>query len=403
VIRRIMILLLAVLVAQPLVGCWSRVEINELAIVSMIAIDQLEDGNIKLWIHVVIPARAGAAPGGSGGGSGGGGGGDSSPYITLSSKGLTVMEASRQIQLELPRRLFWAHARVTLIGERLARAGVGQVLDFFTRHRELRLSDYLLVVPGDVGKVMSTTVDLEKLPVEYIRKVTRSRIGVMITIGDFAKTLAGKGADPIMGVVVVQPPPEGAPPTQKPGLKLAGTALFREDKLVGFMDDSLTRGLLWLRNEVQRAVITMKVPKTPGYVSVEWVSSHVKRTVRVEGGNIVLYLAVRTVGDIGEESAHLDLSDPKMLAKVQGLFSEDVRERMETALAKLQESSVDAAGFGETIHRQLPAVWKGVEQRWLREEFQRTKIVITVDARLRRTGLSGKPRGVKEEDLIKGE
>src|SRR4051812_18944723 len=91
-----------------LTGCWSRVEVNDLAIVSMMAIDQAEDGNLRLWLHVVVPAKAGGPPGASPGGGGG------LPFITLSATGRSILEASKQIQIQTSRRLFWAHMRVIL-------------------------------------------------------------------------------------------------------------------------------------------------------------------------------------------------------------------------------------------------------------------------------------------------
>ncbi|HEY3367853.1 MAG TPA: Ger(x)C family spore germination protein [Symbiobacteriaceae bacterium] len=396
-IRRAVALLVAVAVALPLAGCWSRVEVNDLAIVSMMAIDRTEQGQLKVWLHVVVPAQAGGAPGITGGG----GGPRGSPFITLSARGDTVLEASKLIQLQLPRRIFWAHMRVILIGERLGRAGVRRVLDFLTRHREMRLTNYVLMVRGGVTDLMAAQVDLEKFPVEYLREISRSRIGTVVTVGDFAKALAARGMDPVMGVAEVVPPSPGAPAPQRSGLKLNGTALFRDDKLVGFSDEHTTRGLLWLKGEVHLGVITVEIPRAPGHVAVEWVSSRVKRRVRVERGQIVFYIRANTEGDVSENSANLDLSDPKALQAINGQMNREIRERMEEALKQMQELGTDSAGLGEFLHQRMPAVWKRVEQKWHRQEFRRVKVVIEVDAHVRRTGLSSKPRGVKEEELVK--
>lgn len=398
-IRRAALLAL-VAVLLSLAGCWSRIEVNDLAIVSMMAIDKAETGEIQVWIQVVNPIRAGGAPGVTGAPPGGGA--DVAPYVTLSARGRTILEATRDIQTEVPRRIFWAHMRVILVGERLAREGLRQVTDFLTRHRELRLTNYLLVSRGSPEAFMAAQVDLERLPEEYLRELSRSRIGTAITLGEWAKLLAARGADPILGAAELSPPPAGAPRRQQPGLRLGGTALFQDDRLVGFMDEHVTRGLLWLRGEVHLGVVTVQVPQAPGYVSVEWLSSRVTRQAWVEDGRAVIYVQARTEGDVSEESADLDLSKPAVLEAINTQMNREIRRRMEAALAQMRELNVDSAGLGEVVHQQLPQVWRRVEKRWLREEFRRAKVVIDVDARVRRTGLSSKPRGIREEELIEG-
>ncbi|HWI53988.1 MAG TPA: Ger(x)C family spore germination protein, partial [Symbiobacteriaceae bacterium] len=130
--RRLLLPLLGALLL--LTGCWSRVEVNDLAIVSLVGIDRTPEGEIELWINVVVPARAGGAPG-----AGAPTGQPGNPFIMLNARGKTILHAATRLQRQLPRRLFWAHARVILLGERLARDGSLPAVDFLTRHRELRL------------------------------------------------------------------------------------------------------------------------------------------------------------------------------------------------------------------------------------------------------------------------
>ncbi|HLO01927.1 MAG TPA: hypothetical protein VK191_02340, partial [Symbiobacteriaceae bacterium] len=156
-IRRAITLLLILTLGLPLPGCWSRIEVNDLAVVSMMAIDKAEDGTLQIWLQVVAPSHAGGAAGVPGGSRGQG-----APFITLTGKGRTVLDAARHIQTRLSRRIFWAHARVILIGERLAREGVRPAMDFLLRHRELRLDNYILMVKGSVANLMGTQLDLEK-------------------------------------------------------------------------------------------------------------------------------------------------------------------------------------------------------------------------------------------------
>lgn len=393
-IRRGLILVLAALLLS---GCWSRVEVNDLAIVAMMAVDRTPDGEMAIWLQVVIPAMVGGVPGE------GGGKAEGPAFVTLHSTGRTILEAAKLLQLELPRRIFWAHTRVILIGENLAREGVQPALDFLTRHRELRLTNYVLAVKGSIEEVMSTQPDLEKLPVEYVREISRSRIGTVITLGDLARNLAEEGVEPTMCVVVLSPPPPGAPRGQKTALKLIGTALFKSDKLVGFMDETATRGLLWLRGQTHLGMVTVEVPKARGGISLEWVRTKVERTARLEGRRATVRVKATVEVDVGEEQAKLDLSDPNVMGLVEKEMNKAIKARMELALEKMRELNADSAGLGDVIRRQLPAVWNRLRKNWGKKGFQQIEVVIEVDAKVRRTGLGGKPKGVPRDELIKGD
>jgi spore germination protein KC len=108
-------LLLAAAVVLLLSGCWSRIEVNDLAIVDIIAMDREENGNWRISLQIVTPQRI-AQPGGQGGQAG-----SRRPFLVVSDTGPTALDAIRKLQLQLPRRIFLAHANVILVGEALAR------------------------------------------------------------------------------------------------------------------------------------------------------------------------------------------------------------------------------------------------------------------------------------------
>lgn len=393
--RRRMLLPLLLLLILPLGGCWNRVEINDLAVVAMMAIDQTDEGRLRLWVHLVIPSKAGGVPGTGGQASG-------AAFITLSATGRSIMEAAQQIQLESSRRLFWAHARVVLIGERLAQESLRPVVDFLTRHRELRPTNYVLVVRGDVAQLMGSPVNLERLPVEKIREISRARVGTAVEMGEWVEMLYEKGSQPVMGVVELKLPPDGAPRDQNPSLALVGTALFRSTKLVGYLDDRVTRGLLWLRAQSHRGSAAVEMEGETGVVSLSWNTTTVERKARLVRGQVEIEVLARVEGDISEETVTLDLSDPQVLRQIETQLNQQIIARMEAALSQMKRLNVDAAGLGEVVHRQLPVVWRRLERNWLTEGFQEARVILRADARIRRTGLSTKPRGVREEELIKG-
>ncbi|GAA3334279.1 hypothetical protein GCM10020331_101620 [Ectobacillus funiculus] len=43
-----------------------------------------------------------------------------------------------------------------------------------------------------------------------------------------------------------------------------GAAIFQGDRLVGWLNDKETRGVLWIRNELKSGVLAVPVPKEEG-------------------------------------------------------------------------------------------------------------------------------------------
>jgi spore germination protein KC len=68
----------------------------------------------------------------------------------------------------------------------------------------------------------------------------------------------------------------------KTQLMLSGTTVFKGDKMIGSLDDSVTRGLLWIRDDIKYATITVDVGEGDGKVTSEMVRSFTELVPRIE-------------------------------------------------------------------------------------------------------------------------
>ncbi|MFP3126070.1 hypothetical protein OH784_25860 [Ectobacillus funiculus] len=98
--RKLGILGICCVMIFVMAGCWSRVEINDIAIVTATAIDKMRNGKIRIALQVAIPQKLG--PIGSGGS-----GAEMQTTILISETGENVMDASRRLQEKFPRRIFF--------------------------------------------------------------------------------------------------------------------------------------------------------------------------------------------------------------------------------------------------------------------------------------------------------
>jgi spore germination protein KC len=139
-------MLLVLLLLPTLSGCWDAEEINELGFVLCVAIDKAGDG-YEVTAQIAKAETYSKTPGGSSNQAA-----NEKPFWVVSATGQTIFEAIRNMAAISPRRIFWAHIKVIIIGEDLARSDIHDLLDFFTRNPELRLRTLIAVTQGEAGR-----------------------------------------------------------------------------------------------------------------------------------------------------------------------------------------------------------------------------------------------------------
>lgn len=386
--RRSLILLLVATLC--LTGCWDRQEVNDLAIVDLVAIDKAPQG-LRLTVSVVVPSKAAMATGDGGGD--GGGSKTAGPAALYSAEGETIMDASVKLQKRLSRRLFWGHTRTLIIGEAFARSGVRPAFDFWSRHREPRLRMQVAVTPGLAEAFIKARPRTERLLSEQVREAINMRLQANVTIGEFLGWLRSEIQQPFAPRLTLVTQREGS------DVLITGTAIFQDDKMVGWLDDAQTRGMLWLRDEVQQAVVTVPI-SSGGKVSMRLIHSSSKIRPALVGGELRMRAHFEIDSDIYESTAQIDLSDPEVVLLLEEYLRRDVMERAQAALRALQQTyGVDALGFGAQVHRLMPRLWEGgLKQRWP-TVFRDLPVEISVSAYLRRTGEHGPPLGATQRQV----
>ncbi|MHB9143965.1 MAG: Ger(x)C family spore germination protein [Symbiobacteriia bacterium] len=373
------ILVLAVMTA----GCWDQMETNDLAVVGMAGVDRLDDGQILLTVNIWLPARL-PNPASGGGGGGGGGGGTQRPVTTITATGVDVSQAVSRLQLKVPRSVFWGQMQVLALGEDFARSGVSRTLDFWFRERAVRLTTSVIVVPGRAQTFMSgASSELRHLPAEAVREIIRSRAGISTRLQDFEAALASGCQDPVAPRFELVAPDGGDNTRQEPNM--TGTALFRDDRLVGWLDPGATRGLLWLRGEAPRSIVTVSLPEQ-GTVSMRLIRSSSHLTAWLEQGRPVGRLNLEVEDDVDENQADLDLTKPETIAALENDLTKSLEERIRTTFRTLtRDYQVDPMGLMTSLRIADGEGWAEVKDNW-RELLPEAELELAVRGRVRRTG-----------------
>ncbi|MGP3561743.1 Ger(x)C family spore germination protein [Geobacillus sp. BK01] len=375
-------------------GCWDRKEVNDIALVLGIGIDQVKNGKIRLTVEIAVPRVIG---GGQGAGGGGGGGGQGET-IVRSGTGITIADAIAQLQERLPRRLFWGHMKVIVFGERIAKAGIREHLDFLVRHPQTRIRSNVLVSKGTAKGVLELIPPIEQSSSEVLREMAESRTLLRKTVKETLQMLSGEAEAALLPMVKVLPPEKGKKEIETVAF-IYGTAIFKKDRMVGQIDDYATRGVLWIRNEIKQAHVTVKIPGEKGSITSRMIRSHTDIVPKYEKGRWKIVVNVTTEDDIVLNGTKLNLLSEKNVKRVEKQLEKDIDRRMRHALNQVQkEMNVDVFGFAEAIHKKYPWQWRHLKKRW-DDLFPDLPVELNTTVRVRRPGMNFPPQGLPEQEV----
>ncbi|KUP24940.1 Ger(x)C family spore germination protein [Paenibacillus sp. DMB5] len=391
-------LIILAMLSTGLTGCWDSRSIDQLAVVMATALDYTEEGNIMASSQIAVPSSVQTEGGATQSGAGARG------FTVVSAVGKNVHDAMDELQRKLSRKLFIEHRKVLLIGEALARNGLKDTLDHFSRDPDSRLQTYLLIAKNARAvELLLQPVPFEKVPTRAVRSLQEINAEITTTLRELFTAMSGDEIVPTVGALELIEGTAGAgvstgkdEESKMMTFRLAGSAVIKDYKLAGYLDMEQTRGLLWVLNENKRVSITGDIPGK-GNVVMELDKTGKKLKTRIRDGKIQVYITVKTSGPVHENNTDLDLSDPKNIVQVEEALSNSIESSIRQVSGISQSLlKADIFGVGQEISRHNPKEWRKLKDRWV-DAYPEAEITVNSSVIITRTGMYGKPLHLKEE------
>lgn len=384
--------ILVVLLSLLLGGCWDRLEINDMAIVTGTAIDKQED-KYMVTVQFPLPSQMGGA------GSQGGGGGTSGSKSWHQRVGVatSLQEANAQVQNRLSRRLNFSHRRIILIGEQAAKAGIDPILDTLGRVPQKRLSSLLVITEGSAQKTLGTQTPVEQYPAEAVRELIQLSLRQPTAIKTVYQAMLTDGVDPSAPYIALVPLRSADSPEETAQtLSLEGIALFNSrNKLAGFVKDEEAKGLGLAMDMYRQPSLTIKVEDGEATVNVVITNQQISKKTRVTGRDVTAVLDFRLICIVSENtSPYPFVKDQDLLKK---LVSQEVERLVKKGVKQAQALGADPIGIGESISRDDPAAWKRIKGDWERI-YPRTKLIVRAQVEIENAGIFAKPINPQEKE-----
>ncbi|MDM8147281.1 Ger(x)C family spore germination protein [Priestia megaterium] len=404
--RKGFFLLLMILVTVLLSSCWSKKELTDLAIVSAAGIDKTKDGRYHLTLQIINPGNVA-------GGMQGGGGGTQSPPITIySASGDNIVEASRRASGRISRRLYYAHANLVVIGEKLAReSGLNPLIDVLDRDPEFRNTATMVIANhSTAADVVKTLTPVDKIPANKVLKTlefTERKWGenVKTSVQEVIKSLESPGRGTVVSGFRLDGDPQQAQKLDnlqesapEATLRASGIAVLKQGKLVDWLYKEPARGTVWILDKIQGTDININWGGRKQAIAYQTVRQKTSVSAQMKNGQPHISVHTRVEGDIGDMEVPVDITNPKVITKIEQSLRKEIKKELKTAIDRAQKNKTDILGFGEVLHRTRPNQFKKLKMEWNDVYFPKLDVDITVEAYVRRAGLRNKSflSGIKE-------
>lgn len=372
-------------------GCWDEREINDQAIVLGWGFDQNEDGDYIGSAQIVVPGEVGERSSGQGKG-----------YIVETATGKSLLDVTQNLQTKLSRKVFLSHQKVIIIGERLAKNGISNILDLYSREPELPIrTNFFVLKNGDALEFMEVEYKMEDMPSTAAKKMFQSTSGPeSTTFKDFLESASSEGISPTLPILEIISSKEGEKDTET--FRLGGRAIFNQDlELVGFLSYRESVDRLWIINKLNTHKFTTNLVEEKGNVGILGMKFNSKVQPIIQNDQLEFHITLSGTGVVRENNTALDLKQPKNLQIIERSYNKNLQEHMLSTITKVQkEYKTDIFGFGQFVHKKYPRKWKLWKKDWI-NIFSDANITVNVDINIDRTGVTGSSLHLKESEIQK--
>ena len=381
-------LILLIGISLLLTGCWDQRELSTITIVTGMAIDKGKNGKFKLTIESVNETELyeQTATG-------------NSPSVLFSLEGETIAELAYKMNIGFSKNAIYSHMRTLVVSKAIAESGMMEFLDTFERSRELRDDfDVILAKEGEAADILQVVYTFQKSSslkiMSQLESATKGWGSTPnVKVKDLISALTSPGRQPVMTAVRIQGKPkkgesvDNMKKTHPDAIVVIDSmALFKGEKLVGFLSVEDTRNYLWTQNQIENTSISVPCGKNQ-FAALRIIDSKTTVKGRIKNGKPKIGVDIVMEGAIYGSSCKGHMDDPKTYKKLDELTNQYVREKVSKTIQTVQDDyGVDIFGFGEVVYRQDYKQFKKVADHW-DEAFKDAEIDVSVDTMIRRAGL----------------
>jgi spore germination protein KC len=412
--RKVILLVWISLCFLLLPGCWDSRETDQLGYVLVIGIDKGEENIIRVTFQLAIPEPVE-------------GGQTEKGTEVVSVEAPSIFAAQELIDTFVSKRSTIIHNKAIVVSEDIAREGLSKYINPLVRSRNLRRTNYLLVTQGKAHDFIMENVNLifERYPSrQFDIFMTSTYMTGLIPNADvhkFYEALNSPGRQPIAALVGVEnknKEQEGEQQAQDkeketknekekveegmayvPGeipreggnkIEMIGTAVFHDDRLVGFLNGKETRYYQMVTGGFGRGNFTFPDPDPveggSNIINIEIMKGR-SPEIKVDPAQEKIKLRLFLEGEILSIQSGENYERGALKRQLEDYVSNHITKELMRLIRKTQdEYKSDIFGFGEFTRIDFWTWRDWVNYEWL-SKYPQYQVSVETFFHVRRSGM----------------
>ncbi|MCJ7688829.1 MAG: Ger(x)C family spore germination protein [Clostridiaceae bacterium] len=382
-IKLVMITFTIIMCPIILCGCWNYVEIDNFAIVAGVAIDKdITTNKYIITSEIITTQMSGASSIIS-----------SELYRT---EGDSVLAAVRNTIEKTGLKLFWSDAKILIISKSIAMEGIIPAIDWVNRSSDTRPDMWVLISKEDsASEILKSKVKLNDVTSFLLNETMKSGVSLSkfanSRVWSFINEISSAGKSGAIATI------ESELNDGNSFLRVAGSAVFNSDKLVGYLNENETLYMTLIKNQLKEGLIVLQNVSGSGTnTTLEIHGSKTKLTPIYTNGRASLIIDIYPTTSLEEVQGTKDFIEEKNLKILQSEAENEMESNMQSLISKLQKDyHSDVLGFEEVFEKEKPKVSKAFKKSG-EDIFASLKTEVNVHIQIINTSLTNHPITIEE-------
>ncbi len=372
-IKQYVSVLLILSILLPLSGCWNYREVESLVMVSGFAIDKGQNGYKYHITYEFLDLSN-----------------DKMGSKLIESDGDSIFDCARKAVGKIGKKLYFSDCKLVVMSKEIASGGILTLTDWLMRDTEPRININLAVsgekTAADILRLKPIANPLVGLEMWQALEKNISTLGEApdIKLYEVNNVLAAETDSLILPLLI------SSTDSKEKTAEFGGTAIFKDDRMVGYLNRDETKYLLMIRGQLKGGLLLTSMKDNNKDITLEISECKTKLAHSMTDQELSMDVSVNIKAFLAEDDTD------KNYASIQGLdqIKESAKNTLDygitTLVKKVQsEYGSDIFGFASSIHRTDPDLWKKLKPDW-DKEFKNLKItasskVSILDTATRRT------------------
>lgn len=416
--------ILSTIILTTLTGCYDYREMNTLAIVSATEINKIGD-EYQVSVQAINPQAPDKNTV------------SQAPFIIYTGTGKTIQEAYRSITLSASRFMYSNHLDLLIINEKIAKENISYLIDYYIRNPGIRTEFYVLISKDD--NILSVTTPIDEISSASIKESIENNykyygVSSRTTFSEFVNMNLNPNQEIVLPTIelVKDTPTEDKnineeknnnedinankdkdnnenndknksnnsedknnksnqeenesdgtsnKNTEKTEIKnkylLGGYAIFKNNKLVGYLNNKESINYNIITNNIKNTIITYECSKNK-YLAIEITDS--SSSIKTKNNKVSININLK--GNINESHCNIDITKNKNIKKISHEIEEKLNKEIANDILNVRDNyHTDIYKFKDIIYKHDYSYYQKIKNNY-DEAYQNLDISVKTNIQL---------------------